>query len=107
LRRLKTLKKDKGELFMNLLTRSVLEDLIKMDVALSKAMLDTHKELDSVLDKILHGHLPADIIMKIMGLNSDDHGISVGEILIDVYEGKITITEAIDELEKERELSVV
>lgn len=81
---------------MNLLTRSVLEDLIKMDVQLYTISLETHPEIEKDLDQIK----PAEIIAKITGVDCD----VVSNLLFNVYHKELNITEAINLLEKEREL---
>lgn len=87
---------------MNLLTKTVLEDLIKMDLSLSKMTFETHTEIEKELDYI--APKPAEIILKIMGLNHENYYNFVTNMLDDVYEEKLTISEAIDKLEQEREL---
>lgn len=89
---------------MNALTKSIIEDLIRMDLSLSKMALETHQEIEKELDFI--EPKPADIILKILGLNNENYYDYVCSILLDVYDGELTIYEAIDRLEQERELLV-
>jgi hypothetical protein len=81
---------------MNLLTRTVIEDLIRMDVKLSIMTLETHTEIEKDLDDIK----PAEIVARITGVDYD----TVSQLLFAVYHKELTISEAIDQLVKEKEL---
>ena len=88
---------------MNLLTRLVLEDLIKMELSMMKVSLEVDMDPHLGLEKIQPQ--PYFIILRIMGLPEQKYD-RVGWLMMKVYDGELTITEAIDHLEKERELIV-
>lgn len=89
---------------MNLLTRSVLEDLIKMDTYLCEITTENIKKTGQFSTHNMNPH-PAFIIAKIMGLTSDEYDEFISELLEAVHLKKITITEAIDQLAQARQLT--
>lgn len=86
---------------MNKLTRSVLENLIKMEISLHKITANSEQEIGWILTQI--DPQPTSIILKVTGLN-EGYEVFVMELLEATYKEEITITEAIEMLERECQL---
>lgn len=86
---------------MNLLTRTVLEDLIKMEVSLREIVRGNKIEFGVLIDTI--EPQPDAIILKVLGLD-ETYNDFLFKLLNDVYDEKLTVTEVIDQLEQERNL---
>ena len=86
---------------MNELTRSVLENLIKMEISLHKITVDNEMEIGWLLTQI--DPQPTSIILKITGLN-DGYERFVMDLIEATYKDELTIAEAIEMLGRECQL---
>lgn len=87
---------------MNNLTRSVLEDLIKMEISLHKITANNEQKIGCILTQI--DPEPTSIILKVTGLN-EGYEVFVMDLLEATYKEEITIVEAIEMLELECQLT--
>ncbi|MCM3653466.1 hypothetical protein [Metabacillus litoralis] len=99
-----TLSKLYGEVMaVDALTRSVVEDLFKQRVSIMKLIHEEDVFERDILNKVEPDAV--EIILKITRLSEAYHD-TIWNFCCEIYEGNMTISEAIDYLEKEQQQSL-